>query len=180
MGETSEARSWGGWPKASRVGSAASALAKTSPLPEAPHPSHPSLRSRCATLPTSGGGIRKRERCSRTPRLFIPPLYGEGGWPKASRVGSAAKRRVGSAAFAHLLSSSPDITPPSLPTRPDSHQHAGADDHNTGDLQRGRDFAERGNADQHGNRRHDGGKQHRAADAENGDRAAERHDRDHR
>jgi hypothetical protein len=63
------------------------------------------LRSRTAR----SGGISKSEFRSRTSAvsLSLPFLYGEGGWPKASRVGSAASALANSS---HSRSSPPPVT----------------------------------------------------------------------
>jgi len=60
---------WGGWPAAGRSDGCFSALHTALVSPMDPHPSHRSLRARCASLPAARCARRGREK---RPHHFVP------------------------------------------------------------------------------------------------------------
>ena len=114
MGETSEARSWGGWLKASRVGLAANWRARED-IPAAGSP--PPVTSFAALTmchPPHKWGRDKKESFARELRcLFIPPLSGARRAKLALGVARSAGwgwQRIGALAKTPPLPDPPPVT----------------------------------------------------------------------
>jgi hypothetical protein len=132
VGQTSEARSWGGWPKASRVGGCSRRTASTRSAESAPTRHIVRKAHDVLSLPTEGRG-RDKARVSSThtsrinrvsplwraklPLSSLPLLWGgwreSAGWGVGSR-GTASSRSAESVPTRHMVRKAHDVL--SLPT----------------------------------------------------------------